>query len=204
MKAGEKALAELIEGNFKEFVIPVFQRRYDWRKEHCQRLWNDLINVINGDFHLHFFGSIVSVINHEPKKIEYMIIDGQQRITTVSLLLAAICNLAHDKVLNDQKDITPLIFKSYLIDQFKEDDNTRLRLNKQDYEAYFRIIHNDLGDPIEPCNVLFNYEFFVDQIQSVKDKLTIDQLYQAIRCLSIVDIQLKPGSCSKSVFRTCT
>lgn len=109
------------------------------------------------------------------------------------MLLAAICNLAHDKILSDQKDVTPRIFKSYLIDQFKEDDNTRRRLNKLDYEAYYRIIHNDLGDPIEPCNVLFNYEFFVNQLQSIKDKLTIDQLYQAIRCLSIVDIQLKQG-----------
>lgn len=193
MKAGEKALAELIEGTLKEFVIPVFQRRYDWRKEQCQRLWNDLVNVVNAGFRQHFFGSIVSVINHEPKKIEYMIIDGQQRITTVSLLLAAICNLAHDKELGDPKGLAPLIFQSYLIDKFKDDDNTRLRLNKQDYDAYYRIVNNDLSDPIEPCNVLFNYEFFVEQIKMNKNQITISDLHQAIRHLSIVDIQLKQG-----------
>ncbi len=69
VKAGEKGLTELLEGSLKEFIIPVFQRRYDWRKEHCQRLWTDLENVIANGFRSHFFGSIVSVINHEPKKI---------------------------------------------------------------------------------------------------------------------------------------
>ena len=193
MKAGEKGLAELLEGNLKEFVIPVFQRRYDWRKEQCQRLWSDLENVITNGFYSHFFGSIVSVVNHEPKKIEYLIIDGQQRITTVSLLFAAVCNLASSKVLSDPKELAPLIHGSYLIDKFKDDDNIRLRLNEQDYKAYTKIIRNDCDDKLEPCNVRFNYEYFVSQLTANKDVFTIDQLYQAIRSLSIVDIQLKQG-----------
>lgn len=193
MKAGEKGLAELLEGNLKEFVIPVFQRRYDWRKEQCQRLWCDLENVINNGFRSHFFGSIVSVVNHEPKKIEYLIIDGQQRLTTVSLLFAAVCNLASGKVLSDPKELAPLIHGSYLIDRFKDDDNIRLRLNEQDYITYAKIVVNDIDDKLEPCNIRFNYEYFISQLTANKDVFTIDQLYQAIRSLSIVDIQLKQG-----------
>ena len=193
MKAGEKGLAELLEGNLKEFVIPVFQRRYDWRKEQCQRLWIDLETVIKDGFRSHFFGSIVSVVNHEPKKIEYLIIDGQQRLTTVSLLFAAICNLASGKILGDPKQLAPLIHGSYLIDQFKDDDNIRLRLNEQDYIPYAKIVRNDIDEKLELCNIRINYEYFVSQLTANKDVFTIDQLYQAIRSLSIVDIQLKQG-----------
>ena len=60
MEAKEKSLIKYLEGTDQEFVIPVFQRRYDWRAEHCRRLWQDLENVIQANFRSHFFGSIVS------------------------------------------------------------------------------------------------------------------------------------------------
>jgi uncharacterized protein with ParB-like and HNH nuclease domain len=194
MKAGEKTLVKYLEGNDQEFVIPVFQRHYDWRKEHCQRLWIDLLSMISNETRSHFFGSIVSVVTPSPRKTEFLIIDGQQRITTVSILMAAICNLIARGELADNKDISKKLRNEYLIDSYEtETDNIRLKLIQKDSAIYSRIINNDLDDITDQSNVLFNYEYFAEQLRESKDELTVEQLFNAIRSLFIVDIQLKQG-----------
>ncbi len=98
MKGYSKALLKFMEGSDKRFVIPVYQRNYDWNKDNCQQLLNDLLDVIKEDRPSHFFGSIVASTEGD----DYIINDGQQRLTTVSLLLLALMNLikegkaAHD------------------------------------------------------------------------------------------------------------
>ena len=93
MKGSETRMTAFMEGADKRYVIPVYQRKYDWRQENCRQLYDDLKKVIQTGRPSHFFGSIVSSVVPNGSKIEYHIIDGQQRLTTVSLLLLAICNL---------------------------------------------------------------------------------------------------------------
>lgn len=85
MKGSEARMTAFMEGADKRYIIPVYQRKYDWRQENCRQLYEDLKKVIKNGRSSHFFGSIVSSVVPNGSKIEYHIIDGQQRLTTVSL-----------------------------------------------------------------------------------------------------------------------
>ena len=87
MKGSETRMTAFMEGADKRYIIPVYQRKYDWKQENCRQLYEDLKKVIQTGRSSHFFGSIVSSVIPTGSKIEYHIIDGQQRLTTVSLLL---------------------------------------------------------------------------------------------------------------------
>lgn len=102
MQATDKTFLQFLEGVDKKFSIPVFQRNYDWRKEQCEQLFNDLLDIAKYNFRNHFFGSIVYVFDDSKPGIEFLIIDGQQRIATISLLLLALHNLLEKKRLNQK------------------------------------------------------------------------------------------------------
>ena len=88
MKGSEAKITGFMEGADKRFIIPVYQRKYDWKQENCRQLWDDLKKTVRDKRDSHFFGSIVSSVVPNGSKIEYHIIDGQQRLTTVTLLSA--------------------------------------------------------------------------------------------------------------------
>ena len=79
MKGTEARLIEFMDGSKKRFIIPVYQRNYDWKIENCKQLYDDLIKVIRHNRKSHFFGSVVSVYNPDGKYSEFLVIDGQQR-----------------------------------------------------------------------------------------------------------------------------
>jgi uncharacterized protein with ParB-like and HNH nuclease domain len=78
MKAEEEILIDILYGK-GYCIIPVYQRNYDWKKENCETLFNDIINLIDKNNENHFCGSIVSVAEDDNR----IIIDGQQRLTTI-------------------------------------------------------------------------------------------------------------------------
>ncbi|WP_253197274.1 DUF262 domain-containing protein [Clostridium algidicarnis] len=91
MDARKGNIYEILNGN-KQFLIPVYQRYYSWKVEQCQRLWNDIVNMQKTSKAGHFVGSIVNIAEQAmPTGVQkYMIIDGQQRMTTLTLLLIAL------------------------------------------------------------------------------------------------------------------
>ena len=80
MKGSECKFVKYMEGSDKRFVIPVYQRNYDWKTENCKQLYDDLVKIIKGHRKSHFFGSLVSVYNPDGHNEEFLIIDGQQRL----------------------------------------------------------------------------------------------------------------------------
>ena len=91
MKAQDIQFTQLLEGS-KQFIIPIFQRTYSWEKSHCQQLWDDIIRVgANAEINSHFIGSAVYIpeVNSGAAIPRWLVIDGQQRITTMMLLLIA-------------------------------------------------------------------------------------------------------------------
>lgn len=93
MHGDAKYLIRFLGGTDKRFVIPVYQRNYAWKIPQCQRLYDDLVKVIKMNRENHFLGSIVSFYNPDSYAQEYVIIDGQQRLTTISIILLALYNL---------------------------------------------------------------------------------------------------------------
>lgn len=105
-----RVIGELIETNKRQFVIPVYQRNYDWKKENCKKLFDDVINASKKQ-RFHFLGSIVYVDMGEQEKIyRYLIIDGQQRITTIFLFLKALLDISDDE--NTKNKINDILFNN--------------------------------------------------------------------------------------------
>ena len=97
MDATKGNIYAILNGN-KQFLIPVYQRYYSWETEQCSRLWNDIVDMQKKDKVGHFVGSIVNIAEQAmPTGVQkYMIIDGQQRLTTLSLLLIALRDYAEE------------------------------------------------------------------------------------------------------------
>jgi uncharacterized protein with ParB-like and HNH nuclease domain len=94
MNAQDIRLTELIESP-KQFIVPMFQRDYSWGTKHCLQLWNDIIRVgADEKAKAHFVGSVVYIATEETsaKITRWLVIDGQQRLTTLTILLAALRN----------------------------------------------------------------------------------------------------------------
>ena len=102
MKASETNFLKFLQGT-KQFIIPIYQRKYSWTIEQCKQLWNDIVRAsMDDDIKGHFVGSIVYIekglyqISAVP---QLLVIDGQQRMTTLTLLL-----LALGKAINDSEE----------------------------------------------------------------------------------------------------
>lgn len=200
MKGSETKLVSYMQGSDKRFVIPVYQRNYDWKTENCKQLYDDLIKVICRGRKSHFFGSIVSVHN-DGEFNEYMVIDGQQRLTTISLLLLAMYNLMKNSVLTPEKgNLAEKIYKTYLIDEWQDDD-TRIKLKpvKNDRDAFGKLFDEET-EHIPDSNLTINYNYFYSRIQ--KEEITLDELYEAITKLEIINITLNQDDNPQLIFES--
>ena len=161
MKGSEAKLFAFMEGADKRYVIPVYQRKYDWKLDNCRQLYEDLKKIVTEGRNSHFFGSIVADVVPCGSRIEYHIIDGQQRLTTVTLLLLAIRNLiSNGKVKVDQNDLDEEITKRILIAPWTSEDNKiKLRPAKNDKEALTKLF-GDEEDYDQSSNLTLNYKFF--------------------------------------------
>lgn len=191
MKGEEQKLVDFLQGFKNRFVIPVYQRCYAWKVANCKQFFNDLIKTAESGSSSHFFGSIVSVYNPEGKLQEFQIIDGQQRITTTTLLLLAMYNLIQEgKVKSEDEDLPVQIYTEYLASKYKQGDaRIKLRLTPKDFEALKKLFENQ-GDFIEESNVTINYRYFYNELQNLS--ITLDELYEAIGCLEVISITLNP------------
>ncbi len=200
MKGSETKLVSYMQGADKRFIIPVYQRNYDWKTENCKQLYDDLIKVIRRKRKSHFFGSIVSVHN-DGEFNEYLVIDGQQRLTTISLLLLAMYNLMKNGILIPAKDnLAEKIYKTYLIDEWQDDD-TRIKLKpvKNDRHAFGKLFDEE-SEHIPDSNLTINYNYFYSRIQ--KEEVTLDELYDAITKLEIINITLNQDDNPQLIFES--
>ena len=200
MKGEAQPLIKFFDGSDKRFIIPLYQRNYDWKEENCEQLFQDLMKMHGSDRKSHFFGSIVSSI--ESGTEDRFIIDGQQRITTVSLLLIAMVNAkkAEEIEATDTK-LVDKIFKRYLVDEYQEDERkVKLKPIKKDMDAFDALLYKPKEQYIKESNVTRNYEFFYDKI--VKSGLTIDKLFETIKKLEVINIKLDEDDDPQLIFES--
>jgi len=189
MKAKEKRFLHFLEGSDKHFVIPVYQRNYDWKKEQCKQLFDDLIDI-SKDKRTHFLGSIVSIYHDDGDDREYLIIDGQQRLTTLSLLLLAIYKVINNGLFEAEVN-KEQVKDEYLQNKYSKDDKKiRLKPVKNDKNAFLALFKNE-DDYIQDSNITINFLYFYNRI--LKQEISIDNIFYAIKQLVIVEIELKNG-----------
>ncbi len=201
MKGSECRLIEYMEGSKKRFIIPVYQRNYDWKTENCKQLYDDLIKVIKNKRRSHFFGSLVSVYEPSGRNTEFLVIDGQQRLTTVSLLFLAMYNLIDAGVIvpNDSS-LGKQIYEDFLVDKYQPEE-TRIKLKpvKNDQKAFGKLF-SSVDEHIRESNLTTNYNYFYERIQ--KQEITIDELFDAICSLEIINITLNNEDNPQLIFES--
>ena len=128
MKAVHSRFLKLLQGE-KQFRIPIYQRTYDWETENCQQLLDDIIKVANDENRpTHFFGSIVYVepeITPQTDVDQLLVIDGQQRLTTIALLLFVIHQIFLERPNPDPENPLSRIRNLYLINPDVADKNKK-------------------------------------------------------------------------------
>lgn len=201
MNGNAQKLIKYVDGASKRFIIPVYQRNYDWKMEHCKQLYDDLVKIIRQNRKSHFFGSIVSVQSESGTMEEFLIIDGQQRLTTISLLLLAIYHLlSSGKMVSRDHQLTDKILKKYLIDEYEpEEKRIKLKPIKNDQKA-FGILFDQDEEYIPDSNLTINYRYFYDRIQ--RGELDIDELFDAICKLEIINISLNHEDNPQLIFES--
>ncbi|GAA9204217.1 hypothetical protein HpHA199_06790 [Helicobacter pylori] len=191
MEADKNTLLKFIEDNQNnQLVIPIYQRLYSWEKEQCKQLWDDIIKIGGNDkMNGHFIGSILYVINNKTSYSNnvLLIIDGQQRLTTVTLLLTALRNHLSDEV--KRKEIED----HYLINSDKDGDKKfRLILSESDKDTLLSLIDKDKRKPSEPSSkIVENFKLFGEWISKNTNKL--ETIFKGLEKLMIVEIALKKG-----------
>ncbi len=189
MEAEATPLLKFIKDNQNnQLVIPIYQRLYSWKKEQCKQLWDDIIKI-GGDDKMdgHFIGSILYVldgITHSNNTL--LIIDGQQRLTTITLLLTALRNHLSDEV--KRKEIE----NHYLINSDKGGDKKfRLILSESDKDTLLSLIDKDRRKPSEPSSkIVENFKLFEEWVSNT-DKL--ETIFKGLEKLMIVEIALEKG-----------
>ena len=189
MDARKGNIYEILNGN-KQFLIPVYQRYYSWDIEQCKRLWNDIVEMQKKDKAGHFVGSIVNIAEQAmPTGVQkYMIIDGQQRLTTLSLLLIALRDYGEshpeDTTINSRR-IDNMLLKN----EYEEgDERYKLLLTETDRDLLISLVEKKpISDP-GLSRILSNYNFFAGKIADME--LQPKDVYEAIGKLQIVNITL--------------
>lgn len=190
MKASSNNLLSIIKGP-RQFVIPIYQRTYSWDIPQCNQLLNDILRISrDSSVQGHFIGSIVyfqesiHTVSDVPK---LLVIDGQQRLTTISLLIMAIADFIKDNNIEIDTNFTKL--QNYYLINPEEDNELRykLLLTRRDKETYINLLKGIPQIDGLSLRIMENYNFFKSKINS-ENAVAI---YSGVQRLFVVDVALE-------------
>lgn len=201
MKGYAKPLHEFIEGHKIQFVIPVYQRNYDWLIDNCDQLFSDLVKLSRSNRCSHFFGSIVT--SSADSSYNRLVIDGQQRLTTISLLLLAGIKAVKDGAIEiSEESKIDEAYEVFLKAKFcNSERKIKLVPIENDRIAYDKIF-NDEDSFDEDSKVTRNYRHFYDLLTRKPQALSFDQLLDAIERLQIISIELDSDDDAQLIFES--
>ncbi|MFP6322471.1 DUF262 domain-containing protein [Helicobacter pylori] len=195
MKADAIKLLDFIgKSQEKQFVIPIYQRVYSWEKEQCKQLWDDIIKTGGNDqIEGHFIGSIVFVHDgiYTTNYNELLIIDGQQRLTTITLLFIALRDHLNDEDEFLEKFSRQKIQNRYLTNNDEKGDKKfKLFLSEPDRDTLLSLIDKNKRKPSEPSlKIMENFKLFEEWIRKNTDKL--ETIFKGLDKLMVVEISLE-------------
>ncbi len=180
------------------FRIPIYQRPYSWKQGQCEQLFRDIEACASGARQFHFFGSIVSVADGK----DLVIIDGQQRITTISLLLLAVRHII-------EKFKRPCSYEGNTVDWIMGEcilertyppspDKYKLVPIETDFATYRKLVSDAAALP--EGNLTNNYRFFVDAV--INSSYSLDQIMQGIGKLAVIAISMERSENPQLVFES--
>lgn len=197
-------LNEYFSGDKTLFLIPLYQRRYAWKRKHCERLFTDLIKVITEGRRSHFFGSIVTIKASETED-DLLIIDGQQRITTISLMILAAMKAVKDGIMECEQgpEFIEDTKNKYLRAKYRKvERKIKLRPIDKDRIAYDALFtdEQEIPEGMEDSGIVKNFQLFYELIG--QSSVSFDDLIEAIEKLIIIDIRLDSGDNPQMIFES--
>lgn len=191
MKAQDLQFTRLLEGS-KQFIIPIFQRTYSWEEAHCRQLWEDIIRIgSHAELNSHFIGSAVYIPEDDTSAAisRWLVIDGQQRITTITLLLLAFKNR-----LETEEVESPVVAKQvedyYLKNPYGKGELAyKMLLTKTDKDTLIALIDGKRPTESLSHRIQENFELFTKWMADAD----LNTVWQGIQKLMIVDVRLQQG-----------
>lgn len=197
MQGSVQPILSVYDSASRQLIIPVYQRNYDWKIPQCERLFDDLVTLHKEDKESHFFGAVVADTRNA---FHWVIIDGQQRITTTSLLLLALAHaLDAGEVESDDKNLSKSI-KTSLLKSDAGTDTTKFKLKpvKNDAAAYQKLFSGQAL--IEDSNITRNYRYFRERL--ARGELSGDELWRAINGLQTMILTLGKDDDPQQIFES--
>lgn len=191
MKATEARLLEFLKRS-PQFIIPIYQRTYSWTQKQCEQLWDDVIRAgSSDDIGVHFVGSIVYVeqgLSQVTHQAPLLVIDGQQRLTTVSLMIEALARVVGDDEPFEGFSAEKLR-QYYLTNPLEKGDrHFKLLLSQTDADSLKALVR-DMEQPAEPSlRVLENFAFFSERLAARRGDVV--DVCRGLAKLVVVDIAL--------------
>jgi alkylated DNA nucleotide flippase Atl1 len=208
MKASESDLDALLEGK-KQYQVPLYQRTYSWRHAQLKQLWDDVTQLADERVErpdaTHFMGSLVlapSPLNGPVGVNTWLVVDGQQRLTTLTLLLAAIRD---HRAESEDPDHRERVDEQYLINKWAKGKPAKLMPTQADRDSYEACIRN-LAQAGGADAVGSAYSFFRSRLldfDDPEDALDIERIEDAVvRGLALVSITAEPGDNVHRIFES--
>lgn len=179
--------SDIIEKNKRVFKVPVYQRNYDWNNIQCEKLYQDIMNANKRD-HKHFTGTIVYIVGLDGSTLnEVLIIDGQQRLTTMYILLKALYDAAKGVSVRIEAEIEEVMFNRNCDEKYK----LKLKPVKSDNEQLLLLIKDKTDEMDRNSNIYKNYITFKNLIEeTVTSGLELNDILNGIKKLEMVEIVL--------------
>jgi predicted transport protein len=194
MKALDRPFTKIINGT-TQFVIPVFQRDYSWTEAECEQLWSDILAIAaDHNDRGHFLGSVVYVSTGDSSAgfTRWLLVDGQQRLTTLTLLLAALRDHISDSGWKGSED-GPTVKRvdAYFLKNVEEDGDRRLKLVLRGHDQATLGSLLDRHELPERASdrIRDNYEFFREKLNDADP----EAVYRGVGRLVVVDVTLDRG-----------
>ncbi|MGJ8681185.1 GmrSD restriction endonuclease domain-containing protein [Paraglaciecola sp.] len=198
MKATETRLFKFLQKS-AQFIIPIYQRQYSWTHAQCEQLWKDIVHAGSTDLEAHFIGSVVYVergLYSHSDVPQLLVIDGQQRLTSTTLLIAALTREIQNRVDEGNEGVVDgtnakKLKKYYLCNDAEEGDLFyKLILTKADDEALRHLVDGkNIVDEESPLRVVQNFLLFKRKLENASTE-QLNQVYLGLQKLIIVDIAL--------------
>jgi uncharacterized protein with ParB-like and HNH nuclease domain/predicted transport protein len=198
MKATEAKLLQIL-GAVSQFIIPIYQRTYSWTLKECQQLWADILRTgVTDEIGVHFIGSVVHIdegLSTITVQAPKLVIDGQQRLTTVTLLLTALADVLDGLPEEEQEPIEEfapaIIRETYLTRRHQKGDKRfKLLLSDTDRVTLMAMVDPTAAAlPAEPSiRIQENHKFFLEQLRAPTTDLAV--VCRGLSKLLVVDVAL--------------
>ena len=183
------------------FIIPLYQRAYAWNNDNCKRLFDDILKIHHHKLKSHFFGSIVSVKDNEMDD-DLLIIDGQQRLTTITLIVLALKNASSNgQIKYDDINYVYECTENYLFAKLRrEQRNIKLRPIENDLKALDALYCNDEYEFIKESGITNNYLYFYERI--INANLSFEEIFDALERLMVIDLRLHSDDNPQLIFES--